>query len=162
LYTSLKAEYNSLRDFGGGLLEWVQWVGIATLVAEAAIFQWFDNRMAKNPEGHSPKYYRKHPQLLATKPPMEARTMGRTTITTDRLLTIVALGVGVVLAFVGLTEMFPLFFNCTVYVGAIVAILYSVWRWETASKWNLRRKLLGMAIIFVVYWGFLAFPNHQY
>jgi hypothetical protein len=38
-------------------LEWPQWIGSGIIVAEAAIFLWLDNRMAKNPGGHNRSYW---------------------------------------------------------------------------------------------------------
>jgi hypothetical protein len=65
---------------------------------------------------------------------------------------------GLVLAFVSVTEMFPIYVNVAVYVLGLVGIEVGVWKWERAVSWAVVYRLLALASVALLYGGLLALP----
>jgi hypothetical protein len=89
-------------------------------------------------------------------PPMSAIKQQR--IGTDRFIAVSSGAVAIVLAFVGLTEMFPLWINLIVYAGGVMSILFAVWRWERSENWSSLHKTAVLSSSLIVYCALLAFP----
>lgn len=80
---------------------------------------------------------------------------------TDRVLGIVAIAVGAALAFVGLTEMFPLYISISAYLLSLMLILFGIWKWEAVVSWRPGTKLAVIAVVAVIYCSLMAFPTHK-
>jgi len=84
-------------------------------------------------------------------------------LTTDRFLTIIAIIISVVLAFVGFTKVFPLWLNMLVYLLALAFGLWGGWRWETAYKWSRSKKLWVSVLVILAYCVVMLIPiKRQY
>ena len=92
-----------------------------------------------------------HPEMCAAQPSTKS-------LNTDHFLAIISILVGVVLAFVGFVEVFPLYVNLAVYIAGIAIILYGLDRWEKTQEWKARMKMGLLALILAIYCALLYFP----
>jgi hypothetical protein len=64
----------------------------------------------------------------------------------------------VVLTIIGIQDMYPLIVSLPIYLLALAAILYAVWRAEKLSRWTKRQRLVVLAGTIFAYLAFLAYP----
>jgi hypothetical protein len=93
-----------------------------------------------------------------------ARRRGeRPAVSIEKLVTIISLPIAGVLAFIGLTDVFPFVVNVFVYLVALVLILHYGWRWEGAEHWSRPKKLRVGLFVAIGYCLLMAFPaSKQY
>ncbi|MFY9947592.1 MAG: hypothetical protein WAK27_02785 [Candidatus Sulfotelmatobacter sp.] len=78
--------------------------------------------------------------------------------TKDLVLSRVLPILGMVLAFVGTTDMFPIYVNLAVYVTGLFAIEIGVWRWENANRWGRIGRFVTISAVGVLYALLLVQP----
>jgi hypothetical protein len=120
-----------------------------------------EHQKPRTPSHHSKRYWKRHPDRVprsqqGTK--QEADKPRKLFTTTDLLLLVVLPIVGLVLAFIGLVEMFPIYVNLAVYITGLIAIEIAVWRWERTVTWAVPYRLLVFVGVATLYGGALANP----
>ncbi|MFZ0912598.1 MAG: hypothetical protein WBQ76_07805 [Candidatus Korobacteraceae bacterium] len=87
-----------------------------------------------------------------------APTLRPALLSTKQWLPIASVLLAVVLALIGLQDVFPLWLNVVFYAAALLLFLYSCWKWETTALWSRGRKIWGAVLVVMIYGCFVAFP----
>ncbi len=76
---------------------------------------------------------------------------------TETVVDKVGLVFGIVLAFIGLVDMFPLYIYVLAYSVSFLLIMRLVWKWESAKRWTRRKKLILTVPVAVFIFGLFTF-----
>jgi hypothetical protein len=122
-----------------------------------------DRALAANRNAIPPEIVKVNPGTSDSAPPaVQSRSMAKQ-LSSAQVGSIFLTVFGVVLAVVGVQEMFPLTINLAVYLASTAILFWGGWRWEKAAEWSKTRRLITLVPVFLLWIFFLSYPiSRQY
>ena len=133
-----------------------QWLGVLVLTIEGVLFHWLHNRMARNPEGHSPKYWSKHPEALRAREEIVVAPLaeGKDGLTLGDSIAVLALLIGVYFVIVAP----PLYAKVPLLVLVCGGFVWFTRTSHWSHSWSSIKKN-SWAVILVVLLCVVSFPQ---
>jgi hypothetical protein len=151
---------------------WVIVAYFACLVLGVA-YNLMDRYMVnRNPEGHSPNYWKRHPELLALRQAAKNATasMADTPAVNSpkkdfdliSFVGFIGLPIGVALSFgFASLDMYPFVVNILVYVVCLIFVVVGVNRWERAARLRPGPRVFMLAAVVLVYCAIFSVPSYK-